>query len=356
MYARTCALTNFWSSYYTTKGDKKVLFVMGKGFDPRMNNNIKLLTETVDRLNIECVLIDFPYTDTPVYKDLIERNEKELATLSTQYNFLLNHDVHADFSNQWESGIKNLCGTLANIEFERFSDVIVDISSLPRSIYFNVLRTLYSKIEDNRVNLFAIVSENVEMDNSIEERHYKEVSPIWGFSAKLGRSSLIGNINISIPLIGEGRTEVLKKIITEFQADDVCPVLPFPSKDPRRSDKLLLEYNEIFRDILEIEPQKIAYAHEQNPFELYCILNQLISNYKASLRPLNTKISFGISILTSKLLSLGALLVALERREEVAIFNVTAEDYKINITIDEFVLLNDKSEPFLMWITGDAYK
>lgn len=133
-------------------------------------------------------------------------------------------------------------------------------------------------------------------------------------------------------------------------------MLPFPSKNPRRSDNLLLEYNEIFRDILELEPQKIAYAHEQNPFELYNILNQLILNYKASLLPLNKKICFGISILTSKLLSLGALLTALEHRDEVAIFNVSAEDYKINMKTEEFIRLNDKSEPFLMWIMGDAYK
>lgn len=206
------------------------------------------------------------------------------------------------------------------------------------------------------MNLFTMVSENVTMDNAIIEKSYKEVNPIWGFNAKLGRASLIGNLNISIPLIGEGKVNALRKIITEFQADDVCPVLPFPSKNPRRSDNLLLEYNEIFRDILELEPQKIAYAHEQNPFELYNILNQLILNYKASLLPLNKKICFGISILTSKLLSLGALLTALEHRDEVAIFNVSAEDYKINMKTEEFIRLNDKSEPFLMWIMGDAYK
>lgn len=356
MYACTDELTKFWSSYYTLNNNKKVLFIMGKGFDPRMNNNIKLLTNTVGTLNMECLLVDFPYTGTPIYKDLIEQNITELMALSSEYNFKVKNQVRADFSGQWESGIKNLCSTLAEIDFMGINDIIVDISSLPRSIYFNILRTLYSKFQDSDINLFTMVSENVAMDNAITEKSYKEVSPIWGFNAKLGRVSLIGNLNISIPLIGEGKTDVLRKIITEFQADDVCPVLPFPSKNPRRSDNLLLEYNEIFRDILELEPQKIAYAHEQNPFELYSILNQLILNYKASLRPLNAKICFGISILTSKLLSLRALLTALEHHDEVAIFNVSAEDYKINIKIEEFIRLNDKSEPFLMWIMGDAYK
>lgn len=356
MYARNEALAEFWSSYYASNSDKKILFIMGKGFDPRMNNNIKLLLQTISKLKIECILVDFPYTGKPIYKDLINQNIDDLVALSTQYDFSINKRVHADFSGQWESGIKSLCNALTEIDFTGVSDIIVDVSSLPRSIYFNLLRALYSKFQNNEVNLFATVSENVAMDNAIDEKSYKEVNPIWGFAAKIGRSNLIGNINISIPLIGEKKVDILKRIITAFPAEDVCPVLPFPAKDPRRSDKLLLEYNEIFRDVLELEPQKIAYAHEQNPFELYCILNQLISNYQASLNPLNSKICFGISILTSKLLSLGALLTALEYRDEVAIFNVSAEDYTINIEIDKFVQLNDKSEPFLMWITGDAYK
>lgn len=116
MYACTDELTKFWSSYYTLDSNKKVLFIMGKGFDPRMNNNIKLLTNTVGTLNMECLLVDFPYTGTPIYKDLIEQNRTELMALSSEYNFEVKNEVRADFSGQWESGIKNLCSTLAEID------------------------------------------------------------------------------------------------------------------------------------------------------------------------------------------------------------------------------------------------
>lgn len=205
MYACTDELKRFWTSYYALDNNKKILFIMGKGFDPRMNNNIKLLTNTVDTLNMECLLVDFPYTGTPIYKDLIDQNKSELMTLSSKYNFKVKNEVRADFSGQWESGIKNLCSKLAEINFTDVNDIIVDISSLPRSIYFNILRTLYSKFQYSDMNLFTMVSENVTMDNAIIEKSYKEVNPIWGFNAKLGRASLIGNLNISIPLIGEGK-------------------------------------------------------------------------------------------------------------------------------------------------------
>ena len=172
MYARTDNLTEFWSSYYTSD-KKKVLFIMGKGFDPRMNNNIELLIQTVKNIDMECLLVDFPYTVTPIYNDLIEQNKDKLMTLSTQYGFKVKREVRADFSEQWESGIKNICTMLTEIDFRNITDVIVDISSLPRSIYFNILRTLYSKFHSNEVNLFTIVSENVAMDNAIEEKSYK---------------------------------------------------------------------------------------------------------------------------------------------------------------------------------------
>lgn len=99
-----------------------------------MNNNIKLLTNTVDTLNMECLLVDFPYTGTPIYKDLIDQNKSELMTLSSKYNFKVKNEVRADFSGQWESGIKNLCSKLAEINFTDVNDIIVDIRRLPRSI------------------------------------------------------------------------------------------------------------------------------------------------------------------------------------------------------------------------------
>ena len=62
--------------------------------------------------------------------------------------------------------------------------------------------------------------------------------------------------------------------------------------------------------------------------------------------------------MASKLLSLGALLVALDliSRNEVTIFNVNASEYTIKVPIDTFINKNELSEPYLVWISGDAYE
>ena len=38
MYRQNEKLVEFWKEYYKDKSGAKVLFLLGKGFDPRMNN------------------------------------------------------------------------------------------------------------------------------------------------------------------------------------------------------------------------------------------------------------------------------------------------------------------------------
>lgn len=245
---------------------------------------------------------------------------------------------------------------MAKYNFGKYTDIIIDISAIPRSIFFNIIKTIF----DLRLgkNMMVFVSENVSMDIDISEKDISEMNPIFGFKGRIGRASLLKTINISIPLIGEGKTESFKKIINGFDADDICPILPFPSSDLRRSDNLLWEYCDIFTNVLMIEAHNILYVDEKNPFELYAIINQIIQDYHKSLKPLAGVLCFGISVMASKLLSLGALLVALDPiyRNEVTIFNVNASEYTIKVPIDTFINKNELSEPYLVWISGDAYE
>ena len=59
------------------------------------------------------------------------------------------------------------------------------------------------------------------------------------------------------------------------------------------------------------------------------------------------------ALLSSKLLSVGALLTAMENKDEVAIYNVISRDYGIDVR--NFEEINKKSTTFLLWITGEAY-
>ena len=83
------------------------------------------------------------------------------------------------------------------------------------------------------------------------------------------------------------------------------------------------------------------------------MLSNFIKSEDEILSKIQEKACYGIALLSSKLLSVGALLTAMENPQEVAIYNVISRDYAIDsIDFDE---LKKKSTSFLMWIKGDAY-
>lgn len=352
-------LEDFWREFYSEKTKVKVLFLLGKGFDPRMNNNLKLLLEKVEGLSLDCLTFDFPDSGNHTEnRKLYKENIRQLEALQFKYGFTLN-EIPIDMMQSWEKRIANMCRQVLERDLSQYRDIILDVSSLPRAFYFNIAKALFNKLKnDKQRNLFFSVSENVDIDKGIKSHVVIDnVEALPGFKTMLSMESNLDRINILIPLIGEGKEHVklLKGIFNNFQPSDMYPVLPFPSKShPRRSDDLMQEYREFFEEKLFNDPQSITYADEQNPFELYRIVSQMIREHKKTLKPISEHVCFGIALLTSKLLSLGGLLLGLEHNECVAIYNVSSTDY----TIDESDILkeqNQKSEPFLMWITGEAY-
>ena len=204
-------------------------------------------------------------------------------------------------------------------------------------------------------NLFFAVSENVTIDERIKKTPVIDnIEPLVGFRSLSSRESNLDRINILISLMGDQNIDILRSIYNHFQPSDMFPVLPFPSKDPRHSDYLMLKYHEFFTEKQFTEPQNITYADEQNPFELYRIVSNMIQGHQATFKPISDHVCFGIALLTSKLLSLGALLVGLEYNNCVTIYNVSSANYEIeDATV--FKQINEDSEPFLLWITGEAY-
>ena len=124
--------------------------------------------------------------------------------------------------------------------------------------------------------------------------------------------------------------------------------------NPRRSEDILITHMDFFKRIEIAEPQNFTYADERNPFELYSIICDLVNNYKKTLKPITTCVCFGIAALTSKLMSLGALLCGLENSSEISFYTSSPVAYHVKDQ-EGIMKINSQSDVFLMWITGEAY-
>lgn len=363
-------VTDFWQEHFADD-TRKVLYIMGKGFDVRMNLGISTLLHSSPSISMKCLLIEFDEgksSHSHAYKSFVDENVLELSEL------LANQASEVRKMSLWKGvgkkrrrvGDRQAAEIIKDYsELKNYTDIIIDISSLPRGVYFSLIGKILSLIDtyasDVVPNLFITVAENAAIDALIiEDAADEDLSYLYGFGGEIELTSVLEKPLIWFPILGEDKGGHLRKAfgkITESKNRlfEICPTLPFPSKDPRRSDSLLMEYHKILFDELLIEPQNITYVPEQNPFEVYVQLSEAIDNYQKSLYVIGG-CKAAISTFSSKLLSIGSLLAAYENKEFIGVLNVDSDGgYKI---IDEnlFKELKPKSELFVSWLTGYPYQ
>ena len=336
----------FWNDPDRPAG--KTLLIMGEGFDPRINNVLKTFAQS--HIEFDCLNIIHGNRKKSPNKTMVEKNIAERNKLIEDHAIPFSeYHLKLGVKNELNRGVKMLNLDTGKL-IEGYNNIIVDISALPKVLYFNLVKNI-NKRKDNR-NLFIVVSENAEIDKSIKYRNFvDDMEPMVSFNPGIGNESETDRLRILISLLGENGTEKCDKIMNNFNPNEVYPVVPYPALNPFRTDSIIKEYQKFFKQ--EDAKENIIYAHERNPFELYKLLTRFIKLEDDILSKVHRKACYGIALLSSKLLSVGALLTALENPKEVAIYNVISRDYGIvEMDFDE---MNKKSTTFLMWITGEAY-
>lgn len=357
---------SFWQKHFSNP-KRKLLFILGKGFDVRMNIAIEALIKCCPSVNMDCWLIEFDEgssSNSRKYQVQVDKNFKELQrALGSRSLIRRKISLWNNTSKEKKRrvGDRQAAQLLNNYdEISSYSDIIVDISALPRGVYFSLLGKFLSFIDtygrSASPNFSIVVSENISIDTKIKNKGIDEdVDYLHGFGGQIGLASESEEPIIWFPILGEDKLEHLEKAHAHIQPNEICPILPFPSKNPRRSDSLIIDYHQLLFDKLSIEPQNLMYVPEQNPFEAYVRLINAIKNYNTSLKALNGCKAV-ISSFSSKLLSIGTLLAAYELKNDigVGVLNVDSQGYEIE-DISELYKLKDESELFLIWLTGEPY-
>ncbi|RSK47468.1 hypothetical protein [Hymenobacter rigui] len=376
-----------WSPYLLLSGDKathtlslhfggtehrKLLLILGKGFDVRMNYVLNKIKELPADINLDCLLICFndgSDLEDSKHKQYVDSNIEELRRLVPESNIReKNINIWKEEGNRRRRvGDRDAAYLIKDFhELAGYTDIIIDISALPRSIYFSLIGKVLSiidnrPVESNAPNLIVCVAENPSIDSNINDEGLdKDVSFLMGFMGGIKPSPAERTEPlIWLPLLGEGKKSHMQIASEGLVPDEICPIFPYPSKVSHRPDKLLIDYNKLLFDELRIEPQNIMYAPERNPFEVYKILVNTIKNYSKSLKELNG-CRVAISAFSSKLLSIGTLLAAyqinnVEGDVRVGLTTVDSQGYSLEKGFN-FEQTSLSSELFVIWLTGEPYE
>ena len=325
----------------TDAGARKTLFVVGEGFDKRMCKGLSVLVNVLSDLTIWKIRTKEPTNSvSEQYLPMTQKNIDDFNKLA------LGHVVSEDEIYMWEEspqeerfvGEINATKLAAkNAGFiSQFENIIIDISSMPLSIYFPFLSRLIRNHYKDKKSIFVLAAENYLTDNNIRPVELGEKAhSIHGF---IGTSNPANDeIVVWIPILGEVDPPTLEKyynfiLETYHRLDEICPVLPFPSVNIKRSDDIFESYRAQLFSHWQIEKRNLIYVAENNPFQVNRTLFEFAMHYMKAMGPLGN-CRFVFSAITSKLMSLGGLLAALEVENNgisVQFLGISNKGYRIN--------------------------
>ena len=354
----------FWNSLVESS-ERNLLFLVGKGFDPRMCTAIETILSLGGRGDRKCLVLEYnegQASPSRAHDDLVSSNVDHLNRLFTGSNRLSKRQIlMRSEDGRRRVGSRRAAEILTSDDISAdCTDILLDINALPRSLYMPMLAKLLYLIDGpcNSIglNLHVLVSDNPILDRSITAQAIRDdATYLHSFESGIEQEATAEFPKVWMPILGEGKVGHFERIYDLVDPDEIVPILPFPCIDPRRTDNLLLEYRTHLFDIIRIEPSNFMYVPEQNPFGVYREIVSAVRHYADALSPLGG-CKVVISVLSSKLLSLGGLLAAYDLKQQeysVGIAHVESEGYTITGNTPEEDCLGDL---FDIWITGEPYE
>lgn len=358
-----------------------LLYIAGRGFDVRAETVMREFVagqQGTEHRAVSATLLLLRLDDYELDEGLEQLSEENAAALEAVFSSLGRTETvtvatrdgedEASASDMLRQRVK---AVLAEVDGK--TDIVLDVSSLPRATYLALLTNILQKLVPNKVpvegaahplyaegvNFQVLVAEDANLDGHIRaEDPSNDLVNIPGFFAAWQAESVQDWPLVWFPVLGEGRVNQLKRIAAAIPTEaEVCPVLPHPSKDPRRADRLLVEYREPLFDSRKTPTSNILYAHESHPFEAYRQLLGAMQRYQSSMAILGG-CRLIMTPLGSKLITLGAGMACFEMRPadlnaKYGIAIPHAEPRRYLASAES--LRQSKAEVSVLLLTGEAY-
>lgn len=330
-------------SDYFSDSTRRVLLVAGAGFDPRSRIVAEKLAGTLGpRIAAIFVREERPGADMAL-RARADANEASLFA-AVPNSEVVKIDVFAD--DGAPVGGARIAAELACRPIpDAVTDVIVDLTALSIGIGFPAAKLLLERCEYAENTTFhLVIASSPELDDRIRSESSDRPSPVRGFAPLADTSGERGDLDVAqvwIPQLARGLGQTLHRIGRQLQVRDfykVCPVLPFPARDPRRADDLVGEYEEQITQEWHVDPRDFIYASEWNPLDTYRRLSRLKLRFDRTMRG-TFALQMILSPIGSKVMAAGALMAAI--KHDMVVQYVETESYALESTPPDAADEND---------------
>lgn len=334
---------------YFSKDHRRVLLIGGAGFDPRSSRLCQALANHTSNLTGLFLREERPVTS----QELVDKAIANVARLKGACPTSAIIPIQIFAKDGAIVGGREVAKALSTLTLTDHTDVIVDVSSLSKGISFPTVRYLMERISTltGPPNIHLFVTEDARTDGRILEIASDRPGLIAGFAGDWGLETRKETATLWLPQLMKQQHRILDMIYKFVNPDDTCPILPFPTQNPRLPDELLEEYRAELQSTWQVEPRDLVYANERNPLDLYRTILHLDDARRRVFHEVGGS-QIVLSPLGSKVLAIGALMAALDRNFPVAY--VEAIDYKVDrVILDETAI--SSGELVHIWLTGTIY-
>ena len=323
----------FVDEYFGTS-DRRCLLVAAAGFHPRSRQITEILGKALGgRLEALFIREERGKPEASLIATA-EENQKELEKLVPKCR-VVKVDVFGD--DNAPVGGARLAKTLANIKISsEITDVVLDMTAMSIGIGFPAAKLLLENCETHISRTFHImIASNPDLDSKIVSEPGGRSMAVKGFAGADTSSASLETAQIWIPQLARGKAAALNEIGRSVgECYKVCPLLPFPAMDPRRDDALMTEYRTALVEEWQVDPRDLVYASERNPLDCYRTLSTLAACYRQAVAGVFAP-SIVISPIGSKVMSVGALMAALEHDLTVQYIETLRYDFDPSGSADE---------------------
>lgn len=350
---------DFWQSRFLAPRD--VLLILGLGWDPRMTVVAHLLKlfGGIGRRDVRLIRFS-PYLNfQSPHQKYIDKNYQLLSEIAEGWATINEVFIQTRNAENQYIGDELISFEHVDIDLSSYNDIIVDISSLPKSLYFPLLYIIVNKCLQNNDanNVHVAACQDSGLDSQIVESS-DDTRLVKGFRGGLNMVSQQDIPRIWVPLLAGNNATCLEKLyrLEDLSPTDIYPILPFPSENPRTDDNLLSEYTHTFVNVWQLNSMNIIYAAEDDPLDVYRRLLSLHDQQQEALNPLGG-VKIVVSPLSSKLSSIGAFLAAFEKGMAIAhaIGRHAPPTFLDDNSWDESHFGEFQKNLHSVWLTGEPY-
>ncbi len=213
--------------------DRRCLLIAGAGLDSRATIGPAVLAKHLGERLSAIFVREERQSPTVRLKAAAERNAELLQALVPDSTIEVVDILDTDNA---VVGGRNAVELMRRKNFNDVTDVVVDISALSIGTSFPIMRYVLETAQQHGFprNVHALTISMPADDNQRRRDSNDVVSIVHSFHGTLRLHSEQASARLWIPQLNGSKMTALDRIHATLPFDDVCPILPFPSRDPRR--------------------------------------------------------------------------------------------------------------------------